>query len=374
MPLTRAILLGFGISLALVSSAHAAERQKLAVLDLEAKGVDKATAQTVTEIVTVALKRLGVFDVISRQDIQQMLNFEESKQLVGCSSSSNCIAEIGGALGVAKVITGSVGKLGNSYVLNLSLLDTKSAKVIERESRNASSQEALVSAAENGSRFLVRSLLEGKQGDLIIKSSESNAEVEIDGKLIGLTPVPRVKLASGPHTIRVSKKGFISYARDIVVQERDPTVLEPVMLPSKEFIDDYDRYANGMRIGAYLATGVGVAAFATGLVLRLVYNDPRASAWEKAKTAYDSDPAAKSPAEASRLNTLADSIQTIDELCLGLMISGGVVTAAGVVLFLVGPKPGIYDQYKTVSVGDAKLTFDMAPLGKGGFASATLRW
>ena len=76
------------------------------MLDLEAKGVEKSTAETLTDIVTVSLKKLGgVFDVISRSDIQQMLNFEESKQLVGCTSNSSCLAEIGGALGVARVVT-----------------------------------------------------------------------------------------------------------------------------------------------------------------------------------------------------------------------------------------------------------------------------
>jgi TolB-like protein len=354
--------------------AHAAERQKLAVLDIEAKGVDKSTAETITDIVTVALKKLGVFDVISRADIQQMLNFEESKQLVGCSSSSNCIAEIGGALGVAKVVTGSVGKLGQSYVLNLSLLDTKTAKVIERESREAKSQEDLVAAAQNGSRFLVRSLLEGKQGDVIVKVSETSAEVEVDGKLVGMTPVPRMQMASGPHTVKVSKKGFVTFARDIIVNDKEPTVLEPTLIPSSEFIADYDKVANGVRIGAYLAVGVGVAAFASGLIVRLAYNDPRAADWDRQKKDIDANPATKTLDKATSLNNLASSIEAIDAMCLALMISGGVVTAAGVVMFFVGPKPGIYDAYKTVTVGPGTVSFDLAPLPHGGFGSATFRW
>jgi hypothetical protein len=231
-----------------------------------------------------------------------------------------------------------------------------------------------VTAAENGSRFLVRSLLEGKQGDVILKISETSAEVEIDGKLIGLSPIPRLKMASGPHTVRVSKKGFVTFARDVVVDEREATVLEPILIPSKEFIDDYDRVANGIRVGAYLATGVGLATFATGLIVRFAYNDPRATQWDTGNKAIIADSTLKTKTEADRLNALGDSIRDVDAICLALMISGGVVTAAGIVMFFVGPKPGIYDQYKTVSVGDAKLSFDVAPLGKGAFGSATLRF
>ena len=37
-----------------------------------------------------------------------------------------------------------------------------------------------MTTAENAARYLVRGLLEGKRGDLIIKVSENNAEVEVN--------------------------------------------------------------------------------------------------------------------------------------------------------------------------------------------------
>lgn len=359
----------------LASPAHAAEKQKLAVLDIEPKGVDKATAETVTDLIAVALKKLGVFDVISRADIQQMLSFEESKQLVGCTSSSGCVAELGGALGVAKVVSGSIGKLGSAYVLNLALSDTKSAKVIERESRDAMSEEALVQAAEHGSRFLVRSLLEGRQGELLLRVSEAGADIEVDGKLVGVSPAPRMKMASGPHTVRVSKRGFISFARDVTIDHREPLVQDATLIPSAEFIDDYDRVANAMRISAWTATGLGVAALATGVVLRLAYNDPRFAAWQRRFDAFAAPGApVPSAAESNELNTLAASIEQTDTLSLALAVSGGLVAAVGVVLFFVGPRPGIYDQYKTVTVGEVAVSFDAAPLSGGGYAGGTLRF
>jgi TolB-like protein len=359
------------------TAASAAERQKLAVLDLEAKGVDKQKVETLTDIVTVALKKLGVFEVISRADIQQMLNFEESKQLVGCTTSSSCVAEIGGALGVARVITGSVGQIGKKYVITLSLIDTKSAKVLERESRDVENEEYLVGAAENGSRFLVRSLLESRQGEVILKVSETNAEVEIDGKLIGLSPLPRLKLASGPHTVRVSKKGFVTYARDVVVDEKQASVQEVTLIPSVEFIADYDKTANGVRVGAYLATGVGVALIATAVGLRVGLNDPRARVLENEIKAYEAGGtqyqlSAEGQAQAASINSRIGPIEQIDALALGFIVGGSVAVVAGVVMFFVGPKPGIYDAYKTVSVGDGKLSFDFAPTKGGGFGTAKL--
>ena len=356
-------------------AAKGPERTKLAVLDLEAKGVEKSTAETLTDIVTVSLKKLGVFDVISRSDIQQMLNFEESKQLVGCTSNSSCLAEIGGALGVARVVTGSVGKVGSSYVINLSLLDTKSARVIERESRTVQgSLDKLVDETGNAAKFLVRSLLEGKQGDVIVKVSENGSEIEVDGKLVGVSPMPRMKMSSGPHTLRVSKTGFVLYAKDVTVTEKETTVLDAQLVPSADFIHNYDAKANGMRIASYVTFGVGAAAVATGFILWYAYNDPRNTKHNNAKSALDNSGTASS-ADQARINSEADSIRTVYTLSQVVGIVGGVAMATGVVLFFVGPTPGVYDQYKTVEVGGgAKVTFDAMPTRDGGYASATLKF
>src|SRR5687768_16999194 len=94
----------------------AAERPKIAVIELTDKGVGKDLAENLTDVVTVALGRLGVFDVLSRADIERMLQFEQQRQAIGCESDMQCLAEIGGALGVALLVSGSVGKVGSSYV------------------------------------------------------------------------------------------------------------------------------------------------------------------------------------------------------------------------------------------------------------------
>ena len=61
-----------------------------------------------------------------------MLALDKMKSLSGCDSSVSCLAEIGGALGVELMIAGRVGKLGNSYVINLQLVNTKKSFVEQR--------------------------------------------------------------------------------------------------------------------------------------------------------------------------------------------------------------------------------------------------
>ena len=234
-----------------------------------------------------------------------------------------------------------VGKVWlETMLINLSLLDTKSARVIERESRSVQgSLDRLVEETGNAAKFLVRSLLEGKQGDVIVKSSENNAEIEVDGKLVGLSPMPRLKMASGPHTLRVSKKGFVVYAKDVIVSDKELTVLDAQLVPSMEFISNYDGKANTMRYAAYATFGVGAAAVATGFILWYGYNDPRNNKHNAAKDALDKAGNATTAQETGLINNEAGfdfcTIYTVSQI---VGIVGGVAMATGIVLFFSGPE------------------------------------
>ena len=61
--------------------------------------LDNLTAVLVTE-----LSKLRVIEVISRQDIRQMLVHEQDKLALGCDDAS-CLAEIGGALGILEAFS-----------------------------------------------------------------------------------------------------------------------------------------------------------------------------------------------------------------------------------------------------------------------------
>src|SRR5207249_4712795 len=86
-------------------------RVKIAVLDLQARGVDAGLVQSAGTLIASELNKLEVFKVISREDIRNMLSFEKDKQNLGCEADQACLAEIGGALGVEYIIAGSLAKI-----------------------------------------------------------------------------------------------------------------------------------------------------------------------------------------------------------------------------------------------------------------------
>lgn len=76
-----------------------------------------------------------------------MLGFERQKVLMGCTDNSECIAEIGGALGVDQLVSGRIGRLGDTYVLELRRTDVRRAKTIASALQTATgSEDAIIEA------------------------------------------------------------------------------------------------------------------------------------------------------------------------------------------------------------------------------------
>ena len=371
-----AAVVALGAILAVAAPATAAEseadRIKLAVLDLQGKGVEASLVQNLTDVATVSLNKLGVFDVLSRADIQQMLSFEEDKQMLGCSDAS-CLAEVGGALGVALLISGSVGKVGSNFLVNLTLTDTSSVKVMAREQREVATVEGLTASVEAAARFLVRELLEGRQGYLVLKSSESGADVEIDGRIIGVTPLPRQTLSGGPHTLKVVKKGFITWARDVDIEKDQASVVDAALVPSLEFIDDYEGRASTLRTLAYIIGGVGIAAVGFGIGGWL-YNDGQARQYERDLAAANCDEGATADAsgDCTSFESRRSNIGTFDLLTQVAGFAGIAAIGTAVFMFIYAPEPGLYDQYRPES--STSVGAMIVPIAGGAAALGTLRF
>jgi hypothetical protein len=100
----------------------------IAFFQLEAQHVDPKTAAIVSDELLVLLSKMPGSNVMGSKEVDAMLGYEQKKQMSGCTDTS-CMVAIGGALGVDKILMGSLGKLGESYILSLKLLDIRLGKV-----------------------------------------------------------------------------------------------------------------------------------------------------------------------------------------------------------------------------------------------------
>jgi hypothetical protein len=106
-------------------------RPTLLVLDLEPLELERSQARIITQLVVDAYTKSERFAVITQQDIQQVIEVEAEKQVIGCGDNS-CLAEIAGALDARFITYGTVGKLGDETVVQLNLFDAVKSEAVER--------------------------------------------------------------------------------------------------------------------------------------------------------------------------------------------------------------------------------------------------
>jgi hypothetical protein len=105
---------------------------KVAVLDVQTTGLDVALVTLLTEVLSAEVESLRFFDsVISGRDIATMMGFERQRDLLGCTDET-CLAELGGALGVDRIVASHVGKLGKSYIVQIKLINIVDQKTERR--------------------------------------------------------------------------------------------------------------------------------------------------------------------------------------------------------------------------------------------------
>lgn len=125
-----------------VTLAGAERRLKIALLRLTALGdVDAKTVALLGEALGGELRKRKGLSVMSEADIAALLGMERTRAMLGCTDAG-CIAEVGGALGVDRVVHGSIGRVGSSLLVNLSSLDPR------RASTASSVSERLKGAAD----------------------------------------------------------------------------------------------------------------------------------------------------------------------------------------------------------------------------------
>jgi TolB-like protein len=131
-------------------------RPRVAVMELRPLETAPAKAEILSEVALTEATAIGGLEVIGRSDINALLGLEKQRQLLGCGEDTSCLVEIGGALGVDYLLTGSLGRLGALYRVDLRLVDARKARVLDRAGESVSGdEEKLVATIQRGVRRLL---------------------------------------------------------------------------------------------------------------------------------------------------------------------------------------------------------------------------
>jgi len=107
------------------------KKQPIALNDLLAQGsIDPGTAAAISDRLRNELFNTGIFTVIERSQMQEILK-EQGFQAAGACSSDACVVEMGQMLGVRFFIVGSIAKVGSTFAISSRMIDVQSGKIIQ---------------------------------------------------------------------------------------------------------------------------------------------------------------------------------------------------------------------------------------------------
>src|SRR5262245_26049087 len=200
--------------------------KKIAVWRFDELGIDKEIVNRLETLFRMELDRLDKVPQPSRRDIERTVTAQEQN----CTGEEKCLTAIGKRLGVDFVVTGTVGSLGDNYVLTIKVVDTATGKSQKMQSDplRGSPDEMI-----EGVRVAAYKLLAPQQihGSLQIQSDLVGAAVTLDDKSLGKTPLANngviSKLQIGKHRLRVEAKGYDPFDSDVEVhfQKVSPVIV-----------------------------------------------------------------------------------------------------------------------------------------------------
>ena len=212
------------------SSLWAQEQQKLriAILDFtNTGGLSKQETVTLGNRLSSMLVKTNAFVVLERGQMDDILD-EQGFQQAGCTTTE-CAVEMGRLLNVEKMISGSIGKLGKTYTIDLSLIDVETAQIEKSFFRDFKGEiDGLLNlmqviatqiAAIVGSAGQPPLVSQDKIVTLEITSDPEDATIFINERQAGKTPFKSNAKEGLSVTIRLEKENYKTWSKTVTIEE-----------------------------------------------------------------------------------------------------------------------------------------------------------
>lgn len=139
----RAMRVGW-VGLLLAAGTASGAPLRIAAPGFSVVEVAPAKASFLLEYVAQAMASDEV-RVITQKEIATIVGVERQKELLDCSeTSSNCMAELGAALGSDALLLGEIGRFGKRFQFSLKVISAKDGAPLASTSGKAESEEELV--------------------------------------------------------------------------------------------------------------------------------------------------------------------------------------------------------------------------------------
>jgi len=133
------------------------EIPKIAVWDLTPGNINPSYAQDLTSILVSEINKLGKYEVYSQENVRTLAGWTAERMTLGCTDTK-CLTALG-QMEISKLISGRVGRIGNTYTVSLHLFDTLNVKAENSVSGECRTEDELIG--------LIRQVVKGLLGESV---------------------------------------------------------------------------------------------------------------------------------------------------------------------------------------------------------------
>jgi len=126
------------------TDGYSSERLRIAILDLKPTKVPATTAKAVSDLLRTRLIDEGLFTVVERNQMDDILK-EQGFQQTGCTDAS-CAVQIGKLLSANKMLIGEVSRLGSAIMLTCRIVDVEKGVAEYATQEKAATEDTLDTA------------------------------------------------------------------------------------------------------------------------------------------------------------------------------------------------------------------------------------
>ena len=205
------------------------KKKNIAVIDLDSRGgLSKSEVGTLTDRLRSMLVRTNAFNVVDRGLMEDILT-EQGFQMSGCTST-DCAVEAGKILGVEEMLSGTIGRLGKLYTVDIILIEVGTSQIIKSLTRDYRGEveglielmKSLADELADGASVIsppVVKKVEPQRFKLSINSDPASAQVLINNKTAGSTPYSVQVDQNTRLEIQVKKNNYQTFKKSLLVEK-----------------------------------------------------------------------------------------------------------------------------------------------------------
>lgn len=221
-------ILTFVWALMLFVSMSYPQQKKITVAVLEFQtsgGLEKSEVSALSNRFRGILVKTQAFEVIEREKMNEVLRAQDFNMSDACNTAE-CAVQVGQLLGVEVMIAGDLGKIGDTYTIDLRLISVETGKILQTQTQDYQGKVdgllGVMQTMANAIAGVAEMRVSAKKFNLTItsilpkNSKVRDAGIFIDGKLAGQNKAI-LSIAEGKHQllVRTDSPDYTEFRQEI---------------------------------------------------------------------------------------------------------------------------------------------------------------